>query len=226
MNFLHAVFTLAWKDIRSESRTKEMISTMLIFSGLVIVVFSFAFDATRQMMQSVVPGLVWVLIIFSGILGLNRSFLNEQKNDNLLGLLGMPVDPAAIYLGKLVANFVLVTVTEMIALPILFLLFDYRWQGSLGMFCLVLLVGTLGFMIIGTFLAALSAHSKSSELLLPVVLFPVVAPILIAAVQSTKLILSNSEQLDIVIRWIKFISVYDLIFFVVALLLFEYLVEV
>lgn len=226
MNYFNAVITIAWKDIASELRTKEMIGTMLIFTGLVIVVFSFAFDPTTNMVRSVVPGLIWVIIVFSGILGLNRSFLSEKKNDNLLGLLSAPVDPSAIYLAKMLANLVMVSIVEWVSIPVLFLLFDYQWQGQIGYFILILVLGTLGFIIVGTFMSALSANSKSSEMLLPIVLFPIVTPILIGAVQSTKLILAGNEQIATVLNWIKFISIYDLIFLAASIILFEYLMEV
>lgn len=226
VDYLNAVLTIAWKDVASELRTKEMIGTMLIFTGLVIVVFSFAFDPTNNLVRNVVPGLIWVIIVFSGILGLNRSFLAEKKNDSLLGLLMTPVDPSAIYMGKLLSNLVLVATVEILSIPLLFLLFDYRWQGAIGPFLTILILGTLGFIVVGTFLAALSANSKSSEMLLPIVLFPIVAPILIGAVQSTKLALAGSEQLAAAMNWIKFLAAYDLVFFVLALLLFDYVLEV
>ncbi|GAX91379.1 heme exporter protein CcmB [Effusibacillus lacus] len=225
-NYLNAVWAIAWKDLASELRTKEMIGTMLIFAGLVIVVFSFAFDPTNNTVRNVVPGLIWVIAVFSGILGLNRSFMLEKKNDNLTGLLAAPADPSAIYLGKLIANLALVAIVELLSVPILFLLFDYRWQGELLPFLVILVLGTTGFIIVGTFMAALSANSKSSEMLLPIVLFPVITPILIGAVQSTKLVLAGSDQMAVVYNWMKFLAAYDLIFLVAALILFEYLMEV
>jgi heme exporter protein B len=226
MNMWSAILWIARKDLYSEWKTRQMMSTMLIFSGLVIVIFSFAFDPANQSMKAIMPGVLWVTIVFSGILGLNRSFIAEYKNENLSGMMVSPVDPSAIYLGKMIANFIIAVVVEVIAIPLLFILFDFRWMGSLPYFISIILLGTFGFISIGTFLAALSANSRSSEMLLPVILFPIVTPILIGAVQATKIILTNMEKLPTAISWIELITGYDAIFFVLCFLLFEYVLEV
>jgi heme exporter protein B len=226
MNMWSAILWIARKDLYSEWKTRQMMSTMLIFSGLVIVIFSFAFDPANQSMKAIMPGVLWVTIVFSGILGLNRSFIAEYKNENLSGMMVSPVDPSAIYLGKMIANFIIAVVVEVIAIPLLFILFDFRWMGSLPYFISIILLGTFGFISIGTFLAALSANSRSSEMLLPVILFPIVTPILIGAVQATKIILTNMEKLPTAISWIELITAYDAIFFVLCFLLFEYVLEV
>ncbi|MGC6588838.1 heme exporter protein CcmB [Paenibacillus sp. Dod16] len=226
MNFMKSTLHITKKDLYTEWKTRQTISTMLIFSALVIVVFSFAFDPTNSSMQAVTPGVIWVVIVFSSILGLNRSFLMEYKNDNLSGMLAAPIDPSSIYLGKLLANLVLVLIVELVSIPLLFLFFDFRWMGSLLYFAGTVLLGTFGFIAIGTFLAALAANSRSSEMLLPVILFPVATPVLIGAVQSTKTILTDAENISSAVSWMQFMAAYDLIFFVVCFLLFEYVVEV
>lgn len=226
MSLFRNAFSIAWKDLYSEWKTRQILTTMIIFAGLVIVVCSFAFDPSNNTMVAVIPGVIWVIIVFSGILGLNRSFISEQKNDNMHGLLIAPLDPASIYLGKFIANFIMLLIVELIALPFLFLLFDFRHMGSLPYFILVLFIGSFGFVAIGTFLAALAANSRSSEMLLPIMLFPLVTPILIGAVQATKIILTNMEKLPNAISWIQLIGGYNIIFFVICVLLFEYVLEV
>lgn len=226
MNLLKSTLHIAKKDLYAEWKTRQTISTMLIFSGMVIVIFSFAFDPSSNSMKAVIPGVLWVIIVFSGILGLNRSFLSEYKNDNLSGMMAAPIDSSSIYLGKLLANLIMVLIVEVVSIPFLFLLFDFRWMGSFPYFIGTLLLGTFGFISIGTFLAALSANSRSSEMLLPVILFPVAIPVLIGAVQSTKIILTNIENLSSAISWMQLMAAYDLIFFVLCFLLFEYVVEV
>jgi heme exporter protein B len=226
MNIIRHALIIAQKDLYSEWKTKQTISTMLIFSGLVILVFSFAFDPTNNTMKAVLPGVLWVIIVFAGILGLNRSFLSEQKNDNIQGLIVSPVEPCSLYLGKMIANLILLFVVEIVSIPFLFLLFDFRWMGSLSFFILIILIGTFGFVSIGTFLAALAANSQTSEMLLPIILFPVVSPVLIGVVQATKIVLTNIEKLDSAISWMQLIAAYDVIFFVLCFLLIEYVLEV
>jgi heme exporter protein B len=226
MSIFKNAFSIAWKDLYSEWKTRQVLTTMIIFAGLVIVVCSFAFDPTNNTTKAVIPGAIWIIIVFSGILGLNRSFVSEQKNDNMHALLTAPLDAASIYLGKFLANFIMLLIVEIVAIPFLFLLFDFREMGSFPYFILVLFIGSFGFVAIGTFLAALAANSRSSEMLLPIMLFPLVSPILIGAVQATKIILTNIEKLPNAISWIQLIGGYNVIFFVLCVLLFEYVLEV
>lgn len=221
--FLDA-WTIARKDLRAELKSKQTISMMVIFSSLVILVFSFAFDPTNNAVRAVIPGLIWVITVFSGLLGLNRSFTSERENDSLIGLLVAPIDPVSIYIGKVVANWVLVTIVQCISLPVLFILFNYPFHSAMGWFLLVVFCGTLGFIIIGTFLAGLAANAKNSEMLLPVLLLPLLSPLMIAAVQSTRLILAN-DGLGDTLSWIQLMVAYDLLFFVASFFLFEFIME-
>lgn len=226
ISLLKSAFIIAWKDIYSEWKNKQLVTTMIIFASLVIVTFSFAFDPTKNAVKALVPGLIWVIIIFSGILGINRSFISELKNDNIHGLIVAPIDPSSIYLGKVIANLVFIFGVQIIAIPLLFILFDFRSYGSIPFLLLTLFLGTFGFISIGTFLSALSANSRSSEMLLPIILFPVVIPIIIGSVQATKISLLSINNLDNAISWLQFIAAYDVIFFVLSFILFEYILEV
>jgi heme exporter protein B len=226
MNLIRTALFLAKKDLYSELKTKQILTTQIIFAGLVIVVFSFAFDPANNTTKAVIPGVIWVIIVFAGILGLNRSFISEQRNDTIQGLLVAPMEAASIYLGKFLANFTMMLVVEMVSIPFLFLLFDFKFLGSLPYFILVVFLGSFGFIAIGTFLAALAANSKSSEMLLPLLLFPITTPILIGVVQATKIILTNMEKISSAIAWIQLVTAYDVIFFVVCFLLIDYVLEV
>jgi len=226
MNLIRTALFLAKKDLYSELKTKQILTTQIIFAGLVIVVFSFAFDPANNTTKAVIPGVIWVIIVFAGILGLNRSFISEQRNDTIQGLLVAPMEAASIYLGKFLANFTMMLVVEMVSIPFLFLLFDFKFLGSLPYFILVVFLGSFGFIAIGTFLAALAANSKSSEMLLPLLLFPITTPILIGVVQATKIILTNLEKISSAIAWIQLVTAYDVIFFVVCFLLIDYVLEV
>ena len=226
MNIIKPALLLASKDLKSELKTKQVLATMLIFAGLVILIFSIAFDPQNNLTKAVVPGVIWVIIVFSGILGLNRSFISEQRNDSIQGLLIAPMEASSIYLGKMMANFAMILIVELVSLPFLFLLFDFKYMGSFPYFVLVLFIGSFGFIATGTFLAALAANSRSSEMLLPLLLFPITSPILIGAVQSTKIILTNIEKLPTALAWMQLIGAYDVIFFVLCFLLIDYVLEV
>lgn len=226
LNLLKAAITIAGKDIHSEWKTKQLLTTMLIFAGLVIVAFSFAFDPTNNTVKAVIPGMIWVITIFAGILGLNRSFLSEKQNDSLHGMIVAPIDPSSIYLGKFLANLLFATIVQLIAIPLLFILFDFKMYGDVFLLTITVVLGTIGFISIGTFLAALSANSRSSEMLLPIILFPVACPVLIAGVQATRIILLDPDKLSSALSWLKLMAVYDVVFFVVAFILVEYVLEV
>lgn len=220
--FKNAV-TIAGKDLSNELKSKQTIGIMLIFSALVILVFSFAFDPTNQTIKSVIPGLIWVVTIFSGLLGLNRSFASELENDCLSGLRTAPIDAVSIHLGKVIANFVLVSIVQLISIPLLFLLFDYRFTGSFLLLIITLILGTLGFIVIGTFLAAIAVNAKNSEMLLPVLLLPMISPLIIASVQATKMV--ADEKIGDALSWIQLMGGYDLLFIVVCFLLCEFVME-
>lgn len=221
---LSDAITIAGKDLSTEFKTKQTIGTMVIFSALVILVFSFAFDPTNNTVKAVIPGLIWVITIFSGILGLNRSFVSELENNCLTGLRSAPIDVTSIYLGKTLANFTLVTIVQIISIPVLFLLFNYRFTGSFLWFILIVLSGTFGFIVVGTFLSALAANAKNSEMLLPVLLLPLLSPLMIAAVQATTIALVN-EQISDAIGWLQLMTAYDLLFLGACFLLFEFIME-
>ncbi|CAM3976042.1 heme exporter protein CcmB [Mesobacillus thioparans] len=224
MSIFRDAWTIASKDLRNEVKSKQTIGMMIIFSSLVVLIFSFAFDPTNNMVKAVIPGLVWLITVFSGILGLNRSFLSEHENDALTGLRAAPIDPSSIYLGKVLANFILVTAVQLVSIPVLFLLFDYRFFGKLSWFIFIVVIGTLGFIIVGTFLAALSANAKNSEMLLPVLLLPLLSPLLIAGVQATRIVLGN-EMIADAASWISLMAAYDLLFLAACFLLFEFIME-
>ncbi|MDR6998698.1 heme exporter protein CcmB [Neobacillus niacini] len=226
MNLFRTALLLAKKDLLSELKTKQILVTQMIFAGLVIVVFSFAFDPANNTTKAVIPGIIWVIIVFSGILGLNRSFISEQRNDTIQGLLVAPMEAASIFLGKFIANFTMILIVELVSIPFLFLLFDFKMLGSIAYFILVIFVGSFGFISIGTFLAALAANSKSSEMLLPLLLFPITSPILIGVTQATRIILTDMSKLSSALSWTQMVTAYDIIFFVVSFLLIDYVLEV
>lgn len=226
-DLLRSVLAIAQKDLRSELRTKEMLSAMMIFALLVAVIFSFAFDANPGSLRDVFPGVLWVGFLFAGTLGLNRSFVNERQNGALHGLMLSPADRSAIYFGKVLGNLAVMGITELIGLPIFLVLFDISPGAAPGFLILSVLLATVGFIAVGTFLAALAANTRTSEILLPIILFPVAVPVVLGAVQTTGAALAaGGLDADRFYLWLKVLLVYDVVFVVVPFLLFDYLLEV
>ncbi|UCC88942.1 MAG: heme exporter protein CcmB [Anaerolineales bacterium] len=223
MRYLHKIFAVIAKDVVAELRTREMLSSMFVFSLLVILIFNFAFDLRAENQRTLAPGVLWVAIAFAGMLGLSRSFIMEKDRGSMEGLLLTPVDRSAIYLGKMLGNVLFITVVEIIILPIFVVLFnlsaaDIPWL--LG----VMLLGTIGFAGVGTLFSAMAIHTRAREVLLPVLLFPVVIPVMLAAVKLTAAILDRLA-FDEVQNWFSLLVAFDLIFMALAFILFDYVME-
>ncbi|UZE92250.1 MAG: heme exporter protein CcmB [Methanosarcinales archaeon] len=212
---------IAWKDLRAEFRTKQMLNSMLLFALLIVTIFSFAFGPYPERIEKLAPGVLWVAFTFAGMLGLSRSFTSEKEQGCLDGLKLCPVDRSAIYIGKVVSNLILVSIMEVVTIPVFVVLFDYSIP-NLGEICLIIMPGTLGFVFVGTLLSALTVNTRTREILLPVILFPVLVPVIVSAVSATTKVLSG--RLNILAE-LRILGTYDAIFFIVALLIFEYAIE-
>jgi heme exporter protein B len=232
MNFLDKVRVLIWKEITSEIRAKEMLSSMLVFSLLVVAFFGFALDADNNLVARVFPGILWVTLTFAGILGLNRSFVSERQNDCIHGLMLCPVDRSAIYFAKTVMNLLLMGIVEIVTIPLFFVLFNYSPPVNLGLFIFATFLGTYGFMAVGTFLSALAANTRSSEVLLPILMIPLIVPALICTVQVTKVLFMGDIStlspgtVDSMWLFLRLLGGYGVIFTVVPVMLFDFLLEV
>jgi len=222
MRFLRKVLVIVQKDVAVELRTKEMLSSMFVFSLLVIVIFSFAFELRVENVREVAPGVLWVTFIFAGMLGLGRSFVLEKDKGCLEGLLLCPVDRSAIYFGKMLGNVIFMTTVEAMILPIFSVLFNISlFQPVL---LLIVVLGTLGFAGVGTLFSAMAVHTRSREVMLPVLLFPVVLPAMIAAVKATGGILDGQPVSEIA-HWLRLLVVFDVVFFAISFMTFDYVVE-
>ncbi len=216
------VMAIFAKEIRAEIRAKEVFSTMALFGILAAVIFGLAFDLRVPRAELVVPGMLWVIILFAGVLGLHRSFGAEVDRGTLAGLLLIPVDRSAIYFGKLLANLLFMLLMEALLLPVLLILFDVSlFQPWI---LLGLLMGTLGYTGVGTLFAALTAHSRARETLLPILLLPVVLPVFTAGTALTAGILDGRAIGDLW-RWLLILGLYDLLFVVIAYLVFDLIWE-
>lgn len=222
MKFLSQISAIILKEIQVEWRTKETLSAMLVFALLVLVIFNFAFELQGLDMKVIGPGILWVAFTFSGIIGLGRSFAQEKDKGSLEGMLLAPVDRGAIFLGKAVANLVFILVMEIVTLPLFVVLFNV----SLDWFPLVgyVLMGTIGFAGVGTLLSAIAASTRMRDVMLPVLLFPILVPLLVASVKLTVGALQGLPFQDYS-GWFNLLMAYDVVFIVVAYLVFEFVVE-
>ena len=222
MSFWRAVAAIVWKDIRAELRTKDIFSSMVVFAVLSVLIFSFAFELRVPSMTMVVPGILWVAITFAGTLGLNRAFVIEQDKGSLAGLLLAPVDRSAIYFGKMLSILLFMLVVELFLLPLVMIFYNLWLLTPANL--LVLLLGTYGFAAVGTVFSAIAVNTRAREVLLPVLLFPVLLPVLIAGVKMTGGLL-DGETLSSMGNWLQIIVIYDVGFTIVAYLTFGYVVE-
>jgi heme exporter protein B len=223
MTIARAAAILLGKELRLEFRTRELLNTTVIFALIIVVLFSFAFDPTPAESRHYGPGLLWIAFLFAGALMLQPSFSREQLNDTLDALRMAPLKPFAILLGKMLANFTFLAITELILVPVFAVLYNVSLYGIIGRLIVVLVLGTAGLVITGTVFAAISGRARMRELLLPVLLLPVLAPLLIAAVEATSSLFADQPALDSV--WVSFLAGFDVVFFTASWLLSDYLVE-
>ncbi|HKJ67893.1 MAG TPA: heme exporter protein CcmB [bacterium] len=221
---MKSIFAILWKDLLLELKTKESFLSMLTFGLLILVLFNFAFEPTPEMKRAITPGLLWITFLFSGILGLNRSFSLEKENMAIHGMLLAPIDRSLVFFGKFGANLIILFVTELCTLPffLLFLnmpLFEHFWL-ILG----IILLGTIGFVSVGTLFSAMATSTKMREVMLPLLLFPISTPILLAGVACVRDILAG-EAFAEYRHWFSLLVAFDVIFLVVPSLVFEYAIE-
>ncbi|MDZ7374123.1 MAG: heme exporter protein CcmB [candidate division KSB1 bacterium] len=224
MGYLRGIAAIYWKDLVLELRTRQSLSAMLVFCLTVAVLFNFAFEPGSSAVQAVAPGVLWSAFAFAGILGISRSFSFEVDRGGLQGLLLCPVERGVIYFAKVLGNFSFMLLVEIIALPVFVILYDLPLSVNLGALAAVLVAGTLGFSAVGSLLSAMSASTRAREILLPVLLFPVAVPLLIATVKSTGPALTGRPIGEIAV-WLRLLIAFDLLFLAVSSLTFEYVVE-
>jgi heme exporter protein B len=217
------VLAIVGKDIITELRTKEMVSAMFVFSLLIIFIFNFAFDLRAENAQALAPGVLWVAIAFAGMLGLSRSFILERDRGVLDGLLLAPVDRSAIYFGKMIGNVLFIGLVEVVILPFFIVLFNQP-LAALPALAGVVMLGSLSLAGVGTLFSAMAVHTRAREVLLPIMLFPVIIPAMLAAVRLTSAILDKTPFGE-VSHWLMLLIAFDVIFIAASFMLFEFVVE-
>jgi heme exporter protein B len=222
-SFFKATMAIVQKDLSAEFRSRELLSAMLVFSMLVILIFNFALELDIKVRQSVTAGVLWTTFAFAGTLGLNRSMAVEKDRGCMDGLLLAPVDRAAIFFGKAISNLAFMLIVEAIVLPLYAMLYNEVriFQPS---FLGVILLGSIGYIAVGTLLSAMSVQTRTRDVLLPILLFPVAVPVLLASVKASGGILSNATFAEILTP-LNLLIVYDVIFIAVAFMVFDFVVE-
>ena len=221
-SFLRAVFAIVWKDIQAEYRSFELVSAMLVFSLLVIIIFNYALDLDIKMRESVTSGVLWSTFAFAGTLGLNRSMAVEKDRGCLDGLLLAPVDRSAIYFGKAISNLAFMLVVEAIVLPAYTLFYGINLFKPGLLF--IILLGSIGYVGVGTLLATMSVQTRTRDILLSILLFPVVIPVLLPAIIASNGFLAGVDIADILFS-IGLLVAYDIIFIAVSFMVYDSVVE-
>jgi heme exporter protein B len=224
MSGLRKVYFLLAKDLLVELRNREAFTVMVFFAVVILFLFHFSLNPERENAALLAPGLLWLAFMFTGVLGLGRSFQAEQTNDCLEQLLLIPGDRGNIYLGKLVGNITFMVAVELLIIPLFALFFQLNVWAALLPLLLVAVLGTLGFAAIGTLFSALTANVRAREVLFPLLLFPLVVPVIISTVSATGIVLAGGT-LGEASGWLKLLGVFDTIFLAIAYLTFEFVVE-
>ncbi|MEA3282038.1 MAG: heme exporter protein CcmB [Euryarchaeota archaeon] len=214
---------IAKKDLTAEFRTKQMLSSMIMFAFLILLIFSFSFVGLRgshDRITELAPGMLWITFMFAGMLGLSGSFALEQEENCIEGLKLCPVDRSVIYVGKLLSNLVLMLIMEAISILIFMVIFSYNIPNTL-LLSIVVLLGTIGFLAVGTLLSALTLNAQTRDILLYVILFPVLFPLILVLVPATANVLTYTS----VVPEIRLLCVYDIVFFLISMVVFEYAIE-
>lgn len=221
MQLLEAVWLVMRKDLLIEFRSREIIYTTLFFAVSVMLVFSFSFVREGIAVDGAAGGILWVAIAFSGTLALGRAFERERQNETLRGLLMSPAERPALYLGKLTGILILLAAVEVVVVPMVAFLFQAPLFRYPAMMAGLLLTGTLGFAAVGTLFAAMLVRTRSRDVLLPILLYPITVPVIIAGVRGTAALLQPDVDLPMARAWLSMLVFFDIVFVTLALWTFE-----
>lgn len=220
--FWPTVAALAWKDILSELRARDIVISILAFAVLSLIIFNFALRPSPQITPIVAPGVLWVAFTFAGVLGLTRAFVLEKDQGNLVGLLLTPTSRGALYVGKMLGSLFFMLMAEVVILPVFAVLFNLSpFQPEL---LLIILLATIGFASIGTLFSAIAINTRSREIMLPMLFLPIVVPIIIGAVVSSGIALEGGPWSDSV-KWVQLIAVFDVVVLVFSGFAFEHVLQ-
>jgi len=221
MRTVRQILTVAFKDLRAELRTKEAINASFAFALVILLMFSFAFDPEADTTREISGGLLWIVFAFAGTLILNRSFAREIPNDCLDALVAAPVPGAVLFLGKAIANFVLVLAVELVSLPVFGVFYNVKWTQQFWQLMGVLALATWGMTVIGTIFSALTVNIRLREVMLPMLTYPILVPALIGAMRLTAGLVMGKPIGGDDVAWLRMLIGFDVMFTVASLVLVE-----
>ena len=219
---LGPILIIVWKDLLLELRSKDLVVSIVVFGLVVVVVFNFALNNTPGRSAELAPGILWSAFAFSAVLGMNRAFVRDQEQGGLEGLLISPISRDAIFLGKALTSLIFMLLVEAALLPVYAVMLDFSvlsWS-----LMLTILLGTLGFAVVGTLFSAIAVQTRSREIMLPVLFFPVLLPVIIAAVEASTRAVGGITFIGLG-RWLPLIVVFDALFLVICPWVFSFVVE-
>jgi len=222
--FLRQVLALLEKDLKTEWRTRDIFTSMFVFAVLVIVVFNFAIGADAELIRQVAAGVIWIALSFASVLGLQRTGQMENEEDSLQGVLLALHDRSALFIAKMLVQMLYLLMVMICILPLCGIWFHIDLSACIGELCLAFILGMLGLSIVGTLFSMIALHTRAREVMLPMLFLPVSVPVTIAAVQATNQLFSGKSLRDIA-DYLVLIGIFDVIFFTLALILFDYIVE-
>jgi heme exporter protein B len=224
MSDLLVIWTIARKDLQQEFRSRASTIATLFFSSIVIVILAFALGPGQEALRTAATGALWVALAFAGTLSAAQSYQNELEEGAFEQLVLYPIPRVGIYLGKLLANWLIMALLGTILMPVTFVLFNASASANILLLLLTIALGTLGFALIATFYAALTANLRARESLLPILMFPIVAPVLLAAVNASKEIV-RLGNIELALSWLQLLLAFDLVYLVVCSFMFSFVVE-
>jgi heme exporter protein B len=221
MRFLRQSLVIASKDLRSEIRSKETLNASLSFAVVILLLFSFAFDPTLEQVEELAGGLLWLVFAFAGALVVNRSFARDLPNDCLNALIASPISGSALFFGKALANFILLLALELISLPIFGLFYNVDWTRQLGSLMLTIVLTTWGISVVGTTFSAMTVNLRLRELMLPMLVYPILIPCLLGAIQLTAALVAGKPIDPSLVFGMRLLIGFDIIYTALALALVE-----
>lgn len=224
MTIVKQAYLLLWKDLLLELRRRDSLLTMFFFGTLLLFVFHFAFDMPPDKVAELAPALLWLAFLFTGTLGLAQLFQAERDNHCLDALLLSPLDRGALFLAKTGFNLILMLAVEVVVIPLFWILFNLAGWNLLPQLFLVTLLGTVGFCVLGTITAAITLRARARELLLPLVLFPLMIPVILATIRCMETVLKTGSFGDAT-PWLRLLLGFDVIFLTIGVLIFDWVIE-
>ena len=222
--FIQQVLALLAKDLKTEWRTREIFTSMFVFAVLVIVVFNFAIGADPELIHQVAPGVMWVALLFATVLGLQRAGQMESEEDSMQGVLLALHDRSALFVAKMIAQMLYLLVVVVCTLPLCAIWFRIDFLVCIGALGVVFALGMLGLSIVGTLFSMIALHTRAREVMLPILFLPVSIPLTIAAVYATAQLIAGKSLRDIT-DYLTLMGIFDIVFFTLVLIIFDYVVE-